>query len=264
MMQDGLFPMKKIGLFVAFIVSFTIVKAQTATDFTALDCAGNTFNLFDELDGGKIIVITWTMPCGACVSGSLTAYNVAQSFEIDYPGKVKMLLVDDFANTPCSAINAWGNSYGITRAIKFSDAAIAMSDYGIAGMPKTIAIAPDRSVIFNENNSVNGDSLQAAINAVLQATTAVDPISSTISKAVVSPNPASGAATIKFELTEMSKVRVSIYSLNGIKIQEISNQDCSIGEHIIPFHHATLSNGLYHIRLEAGLYTTTLPLLLSR
>lgn len=246
------------------MVSFSVAKSQTATDFTALDCAGNTFNLFDELDEGKIIVITWTMPCGACVSGSLTAYNVAQSFETEFPGKVKMLLVDDFANTPCSAINAWGNSNGITRAIKFSDAAIAMSDYGIAGMPKTIAIAPDRNVIFNENNSVDGDSLHAAIDAVLQATTAIDPLPSTISKAVVSPNPASGAATVKFELTQMSKVRVSLYNLNGIEVQEIYHQDCAMGEHIVPFRLSTLSNGFYHVRLEAGSHSTTIPLLLSR
>ena len=255
--------MKKYLILIGFCIYSFVGNAQTATDFTATDCNGNSFNLFSELDAGKIVVITWTMPCGACVAGALTAYNIAQSYEATYPGKVKMLLVDDFGNTPCSAINAWGTSNGITRAIKFSDASIRMNDYGIAGMPKTVAIAPDHSVIFNENNGVNPDSLIAAIDAVL-TTTGIQKIPTAIASAKVYPNPAFQKATLNIGLVKSSAIRVSICDLDGKELEIVYQGDCSVGENLLPIDLSKLTNGIYHIRIEYGNSIKSLPLLVSR
>ena len=255
--------MKKYFVLISLCISSLVSQAQTATDFTATDCNGNSFNLFSELDAGKIVVITWTMPCGACVAGALTAYNIAQSYEATYPGKVKMLLVDDFGNTPCSAINAWGISNGITRAAKFSDESIRMNDYGIAGMPKTIAIAPDHSVIFNENNGVNPDSLIATIDAVL-TTTGIQNIPTAIASAKVYPNPAFQKATLSIDLIKSTAIRVSIYDLDGKQLEIAYQGDGSIGENILPINLSKLSNGIYHIRIEEGNSIKSLPLLVSR
>ena len=255
--------MKKYLILISFCIYSLVSIAQTATDFTVTDCSGNSYNLFSDLDDGKIVVITWTMPCGACVAGALTAYNIAQSYEANYPGKVKMLLVDDFGNTPCSAINAWGTSNGITRAVKFSDASIRMNDYGIAGMPKTVAIAPDRSVIFNENNGVNPDSLQAAIDEVL-TTTAIKNAPDLISNATVYPNPAVLEAIVKLDLIRSTGIKVGIYDLNGKELYIAFRGNCPSGENLLPIDLSKLSNGLYQIRIDDGVNFKNLPLLISR
>ena len=255
--------MKRLFLPLILCLGFFASQAQTATDFTATDCSGNSYNLFSDLDAGKIVVITWTMPCGACIAGSLTAYNIAQSYEATHPGKVKMLLVDDFGNTPCSAITSWGNSNGLTRSVKFSDASIRMNDYGVAGMPKTIAIAPDHSVIFNENNGVNPDNLQAAIDAVL-STTSVKDVAATISNMTVFPNPAGNAATLNLQLIKSSKVEISFYDLQGKRIQKAFSGNCNAGENQIPLDLSEINNGLYQLKIIAGNEVGTLQFLVAR
>ena len=255
--------MKKYLILISFCIPTIVSQAQTATDFTVTDCSGNSYNLFSDLGAGKVVVITWTMPCGACVAGALTAYNIAQSYEVAYPGKVKMLLVDDFGNTPCSSINSWGNSNGLTRTVKFSDASIRMNDYGVAGMPKTIAIAPDHSVIFNQNNGVNPDSLQAAIDAVL-ITTEIKNIPSSLASATVFPNPAFQKATLKIDLVKTAEVRVGIFDLDGKELQIAYQGKCASGENLLPLDLSKLSNGIYHIRIEEGESIKSLPLMVSR
>lgn len=255
--------MKRLVIPVILCLGFFTSQSQTATDFTATDCNGNSYNLFSELDSGKIVVITWTMPCGACVAGSLTAYNITQSYEATYPGKVKMLLVDDFGNTPCSAINSWGNSNGLGRAIRFSDSSIRMNDYGTAGMPKTVAIAPDRSVIFNENNGVNPDSLQASIDAVL-STTSIKNVATLISNMSVFPNPAGNIATLDLQLLNASKVEIIFYDLQGKRIQKAFDGNCHAGENRIPLDLSQINNGIYQVEVFTGSEKSTLQLLIAR
>ncbi len=255
--------MKRLLLSFILCLGCIVIKAQTATDFTAPDCAGNSYNLFSDLDAGKIVVITWTMPCGACVGGALTAYNIVQSYEATYPGKVKMLLADDFGNTACSAINSWASSNGITRAIKFSDASIRMSDYGITGMPKTIAIAPDHTVFFNQNNGVNPDTLQAAIDGIL-STTATKEIPDIISNASVYPNPANQSAVVTLGLIKSEDVAIDVYDLNGKELFSVYHGQCITGKNEIPFNTSQLSTGLYQIRIAGNNKMMSLQLLISR
>ena len=255
--------MKKFSLFLILCLSSMLAFAQTATDFTASDCSGNSYNLFTELDAGKVVVITWTMPCGACVSGALTAYNVAQSYEASYPGRVKMYLCDDFGDTPCSAINTWGNSNGLARAIKFSDSVIRMNDYGIAGMPKTIAIGPDHTVLYNQNNTVNPDSLQAAIEAGL-STTAIKDLNDVISAATIYPNPANQIAIVALDLLKNSDIKIDIYGLDGKKLAQAYHGNCLPGKNDIPLEVSQLRNGLYQIKITNGSHLMSMQLLVSR
>jgi hypothetical protein len=151
------------ALLTAVLMS-NILNAQTAVNFTCKDCNDITHDLFTELDTGSIIVLCLVMPCGGCVAGSLTTYNVVESFKDAYPGKVFMYLCDDYADTNCASLTAWGNSNSLTNTIKFSDAKINMLDYGSTGMPKVVVLGnPEHKVYFNANNSVNPTDLQTAI-----------------------------------------------------------------------------------------------------
>ena len=106
--------MKKIlsTLSMALMLCSTISNAQTAADFTALDCNGVSHNLYTDLGAGKVIVVTWVMPCGSCIGGAASAYNAVQSFATSNPGKVFNYLVDD-AGSSCSSLASWAMANGI-------------------------------------------------------------------------------------------------------------------------------------------------------
>ncbi|MBK9291705.1 MAG: T9SS type A sorting domain-containing protein [Bacteroidetes bacterium] len=148
----------------------------TATNFSVKDCAGLQYTLFDELNAGKVVVLTWTMPCGSCVLPLKTTYNVVQSFQNSHPGMVQMILADDYANTSCSSIDLWANSNGLTNTRRFSNPAIRMLDYGSNGMPKVVVVGgPDKTVFYNANDAVDHVALQSAIQQAISVVTALDP-----------------------------------------------------------------------------------------
>lgn len=141
-------------------------SASVATDFIANDCNGNPHHLYEELDEGKIVVIAWIMPCNTCITDPLNAYNLVKSYENTHPGRVIFYLADDYADSPCAAISGFGNFYGMTDCEKFASAQVNMDGYGIAGMPKIVALGgTNHLVYFNKNQSTEG--LQAAIDKAL-------------------------------------------------------------------------------------------------
>ena len=148
--------MRKLTLFITLsLISVGIVFAQ-ATDFTTDDCNGVTHNLFDSLDAGNVIVISWVMPCGPCATYTLPAYAAVQSFASSHPGQVDFYLVDDYANTACPTLVNWGISNSMSINTAFSSSSINMSDYGSSGMPKVVVLGnANHSVFYNENDDKN-------------------------------------------------------------------------------------------------------------
>ncbi|MDD3877758.1 MAG: hypothetical protein PHT69_14150 [Bacteroidales bacterium] len=155
------------------ILSFFISEgiSQTATNFTVTDCDSVTYDLFSEIDSGKVIVLCWVMPCPPCVVPTKTAFNVVKRYQTSHPGKVLFFLVDDYANTTCSTLNSWAQTNEIITSSfsrKFSNPAIDMTHYGTPGMPKIVVVGGTaRSVYYNENTIVNVSALKKAINNAL-------------------------------------------------------------------------------------------------
>lgn len=55
--------MKRTLLLSLSILFSVLTFAQTtATDFSVDDCKGDFYNLFTELDAGKVVIIAWVMP----------------------------------------------------------------------------------------------------------------------------------------------------------------------------------------------------------
>lgn len=243
--------MKRLIFTSFFALLFSISFAQTAVNFNCNDCSGANHDLFTELDEGKVIVICWVMPCGSCVGPSLTTSNVVRSFATTHPDKVKMYLVDDYANTNCNSINSWANSNGILPAAMFSNSAIKMEDYGSAGMPKIVVVGDvNHAVFYNANNSVNASALQTAINTALDATiTGVPEDVGKSSSIEIFPNPSNTSSTIVFSLEKSSDVKVTIHDQLGHEISETSFAGLPQGENTIEISTADMSNGVYFIRL---------------
>ena len=166
-----------LTLILAGVTSVSV--AQTAVNFTCNDCAATSHDLYTELNAGKVIVLCWVMPCGACTGPALTTYNVVQSYQANNPNTVFMYLCDDYGNTTCASLNSWANNIGVTNTIRFSNSAIDMMDYGSTGMPKIVVVGgSNHTVYYNSNNTVDATNLQNAINSALLATGINEPGSS--------------------------------------------------------------------------------------
>jgi hypothetical protein len=240
--------MKKLITAIMVLALTTFGHAQTAVDFTANDCSGTTYNLFTELNSGKVIVLCWVMPCATCVGPALTTYNVVNSYGLSNPNTVYMYLCDDVGNTACSVLNNWGNNNGIYDVPRFSNSVINMMDYGSTGMPKIVVLGgASHTVFYNVNNTVNSNDLQNAINAALTAT-GINSLSTDLKSLNVYPNPARGNAELKADLTQPGNAFIQLYNLSGKVVQNIFKGELTAGEQRISIDLQGLNAGMYLVK----------------
>ena len=230
-------------LILIFIATFSV--AQTATDFTVDDCNGTSFNLYSELDAGKVIVLCWVMPCGPCATGAGYAQDAAQSFASSHPGIVKFYLADDFANSDCSYLNAWAGNYQLFPEASFSNSLISMNDYGGPGMPKVVVIGPDKQVYYNvNNNQITEAGVVDGINQALSGTVSIsdNPIDNISFNYLYTYN--------KIELKHSISTPISINIFNNlgelVKIDHIEDLNS------ITIDVKDLNKGLYILKINSG------------
>ena len=206
-----------IFLFLSLFSFSTFYFQDTATDFTASDCDGIIHNLFSELDSGKVIVLTWVMPCGPCATHAINAYSAASNFQTTNPNRVKFYLIDDFANTSCQSLLSWGDSYGLDSATLFSNPDIDMNDYGQIGMPKIVVVGgAQHKIYFNENSSTFG--INVAIQQALNDLPNMVPSESGIFKAKLFPNPATHKLKFIYTNKDPLKIKIEIFNMLGERI----------------------------------------------
>jgi len=246
--------MKKLLTILFLALAIGSTNAQTATNFNCNDCSGVNHDLFSELDSGKVIVMVWVMPCGACAGPATTAFNTVQNFQATHPNKVYLYLVDDYANTSCNSLNTWANGLGITQnawSLRFSNSAIDMMDYGSTGMPKTVVVGgSSHSVYYNVNNTTNQAALQNAINSALSAT-GIQEAGEGMSLNVF-PNPASENATVRFSLDKSSEINISLYDLQGKLIRDLFSGFRNAGSNEFSFDTSEYPAGNYMLRISDG------------
>ena len=238
----------------------------TATDFTVNDCTGSSHHLFSELDAGKIVVIAWVMPCGACAAQSLAAYNAVQSYATSNPNQVSFYLVDDVANTSCNSLTTWGNTNSMPNSTKFSDASISMSDYGASGMPKIVVLGgANHTVEYNAISGVTTSAVQQAINSLLSASGIEEITNGTTSKMIVFPNPAANKYSVNYTLDKPSTVSIELYTVNGQLIQTVMTKDQQKGTFSYDFSTENeLENGVYIVKLKTVEFTESIKFIIEK
>jgi len=246
--------MKKLTLFIALsLINISIVFAQ-ATDFTTDDCNGITHNLFDSLDAGNVIVISWVMPCGPCATYTIPAYAAVQSFASSHPGQVDFYLVDDYANTPCPTLVNWGNSNNLPLNTAFSSSDISMSDYGINGMPKVVVLGgSDHTVFYNQNDShITFNGAQTAISDALSAPLAVSDHQSSKFGLISFPNPTqNGKLNVSYSIDNNGPINFEIINILGKTVLTLDEQiPKTIGQDNITFDISKLTKGTYFLRFS--------------
>ena len=249
--------MKKLLLPLVYflLAGITNISAQTATDFTLNDCSGASHSLFSELDGGKVIVITWVMPCSACIGVAGTAAATVQGYASSNPGRVKFYLVDDIGNTSCNSLNNWANANSINTDAAFSNAMIKMTDYGSQGMQKTVVLGgADHSIFYTLNDATPPVSvLKTAIDNALASTASVSENHNLIlGISSVFPNPVVNYTNISYNLNKSSNVTIDVFNLLGEKVTGVSLGIQSSGKQEYRLSLESFKEGIYFIRLNAG------------
>jgi len=228
--------------------------SQTATNFTCADCSGITYDLFTQLDSGKVVVICWVMPCGSCVAPSVTTYNTVSSYQSTFPGRVLFFLADDFANTNCATLTGWADANNLPESSfsrRFSNAAIDMSDYGNPGMPKVVVLAGlNHQVFFNVNDVISQAPLQSAIDSALAATGTHD---ITTGRSTVGVYP---TVTDRYLYLTLNESRTDLKSIKVFNTQGICLKTISVDNTVLtdPFSIDVtgLAKGMYLISVTAG------------
>lgn len=71
-------------------------------------------------------------------------------------------------------------------------------------------------------------------------------------KVTVAPNPAENQTTVNFSLEQSEKVMITVFNLNGQKMQVVDLGQQTAGNHETSLDLSTLSTGLYVVKVEAG------------
>jgi hypothetical protein len=244
------------------------IAQTTATNFNVKDCSGTNHDLYTELDAGKVVVISWVMPCASCIGPTLTAYNKVKTYATSHPGRVLFYLSDDVANTSCSSLTSWANTNKITNVPVFSDKAVKMSDYGASGMPKVVVLAGKaHSILFNQNNGVDATKLSDAIDKGLNLSTGFKDNTNGVNSFNVSlfPNPISNnSTTLNYVLAKSTDVTIGIYNTLGEKMKSFQFQNQAMGKQQLILNVELFNNGIYFIKVSAGEYSQTLKFIINK
>ena len=249
--------MKKLLLISISVFSANFITAQTATNFTANDCAGTSHDLYTELDAGKVIVLDFVMPCSTCIAPSQTAYNIAQSYATSNPGRVKYYLSSDDGNDACSAISSWGSTNSITSPdAVFATTSVVEASFGTGGMPKIVVIGRSTHKIFYTHNGagISSSALQTAIDSALVPASPNSVTGPTEKSSIVSviPNPVVTTADLVYSLPSNSFVTIQLYNILGEKMRTVFTGLQSAGNNRFNMNCTELENGIYFAKIITG------------
>lgn len=245
--------MKKLITSLAMLLLITsIAFGQTAVNFTVNDCNSTSTDLFTQLDAGKVVVITWVMPCGACIGVASSASNTVAGYASSNPGGVLFYLVDDFANTTCSSLSSWASTNSITPDATFSNAAVKISDYGSYGMQKTVVLGgASHTVYYNVVGVVNTANMQTAINSALAAT-GINDTPEIDFQLKAFPNPVADKLSVSYLLKQPDNVKLEVVNMLGEKVKEITNGKQTAGQHDIMVGTEDLNTGVYFLKVSSN------------
>lgn len=261
--------MKKILLSLTMLLTSSITFFGQ-TDFNVTDCAGTPHQLFSELDGGKVVVLVWVMPCSSCITGAKTAYNAAQSFASSNPGRVVYYLIDD-AGGNCGTLSSWATTNTITPSSVFANTGnvINMTNYGsTSGMPKVVVLGGNAHAIFY--NQINSGFNQAAITTAItnalasQNSIGINENASTDFELSLFPSPVSSIAKISYTLEQTTDVCFDVYNMLGEKVKTIAIEKQIAGKLETQINIESLCNGVYFVQLKADNRTEVIKFSIKR
>ncbi|MGQ0827968.1 MAG: T9SS type A sorting domain-containing protein [Bacteroidota bacterium] len=245
--------MKKTYLILmGMLLMMGMAFSQTAVNFTANDCNGNSHDLFTELNSGKIVVISFVMPCGTCIAPTLAADAAVQSYASSNPGQVLFYVSDDLGTTSCSTLNSWESTNSITSDATFANTAVKMSQYGTGTMNRVVVLGgTSHTVYYNVGSGVSQSAIQSAINTALSAT-GINDNSKVDFQLSIFPNPVTDKFSVTYSLLQSDNIKLEVVNLLGEKVKEIVSEKQSAGQHESSVGTEDMNAGVYFLKVTAN------------
>jgi hypothetical protein len=110
------------------------------------------------------------------------------------------------------------------------------------------------------------DTIQAAVQAVIgvgnSGSAGIPPQTCALQQNY--PNPFNPSTTIKFQLAEAGRAKLTVFDISGREVAVVLNEQKPAGYYQVQFHGNNISSGIYFYRLETEKYTETKKMLMIR
>lgn len=136
---------------------FDSAKTTPAVDFSVQDANGNTVSLSDFY-GKPIIINFWATWCGPC-KRELPAFN---NMHAKYGNDVQFMMVNltdgsvDTVDGVKSFVSDNGYSFPLFLDVEYQ----CMGAYSISGIPRTIFIASDGNIVYEQVGAISEENLE--------------------------------------------------------------------------------------------------------
>jgi len=216
---------------IVIIAGISFAKAQ-APNFTQTDIYGNTYNLYDQLDLGKVVVIDfYAIGWPSCMTNAAPLDTIFQN----YQSQLFMYGIESYGGDS-AAIEQFKLDHGPISYPMFSteDNDSILSLYSVYGTPKYYVVCPDSSY-----RSVNFNDITGMIDTCLAHMVNIE----TVKKSNINIYSNSNKIVVNGNFKNFDNINLSIYDLTGKKIetkQIISN------------------NNLFYVHYTQGIYIVKL------
>lgn len=258
---------KSLFVSIALMFVITISKAQTAMQFSGVDCNSNPVDLFADLDAGKAVILHFYMPsCGSCPPPAQKIQAMANKINAIQPGMVKGYAFPFQNSTTCTYSSSWVSSNNLSTLYAPMDSgATQVAYYGGFGMPTVVLLGgTDHRVMFSTQSFSTSDTtiMRDSILNLLNGSTGIADLTNIGSSFTVFPNPASDNVSINLDLKESSNLLIDVTDIAGKQVAIISKEKQN-GIVTKQFGTTVLPNGNYFIRVQVNGKTTTQKLTIN-
>jgi subtilisin family serine protease len=194
------------------------------------------------------------------------------------PGTAQFRAID---NDNTSPENPWGVYDGFTKTEKWdalsggtTHAQEGPTDVSMVIGTGSVSIAANDSAVVGfavlaasdlQNLQASTDAARQKWNAGLTETQRISqqiPLSFSLYQNY--PNPFNPSTRIRYDLPSEGHVTLGVYNLIGQEVARVVDSRQSAGRHEVPFMTSNLSSGVYFFRIQAGRFTETRKMVLSK
>jgi hypothetical protein len=236
------FSRKLLGLIILVLFVFSLSYAQIiAPDFTLTDTKGNTYNLYQELDAGKTVVLDFfTLSCGSCADGVPVIEQVWQNGGAN-GSDLWVWGIESYYGSN-SAIDSFINYHGGTYpCFSTTGSETILALYQVNYTPRYFVVGPNR-----EMKIVTADNVQEAVNSTLSVpiNTIAVPGDETRLISIEPVNPVS----VSYYSRSNTYVSFEVYDLLG-NLKNKFTVSTTRGYHTVNVGYTGLDKGYYILRM---------------
>lgn len=247
----------KTFILTAGVLTAAVTQAQTtAMNYAFTDCAGNTQEIFADLDAGKAVILEFFMTsCSPCVTAGGQLEAMKTDLLAEYPGMIKSYAFGYSNSYTCSAINNWVTSNGFT-SIPSDSGGAQVAYYGGMGMPTIVILGggPAHLVLGSPYIGFSTSDTTTMANDIRNSLNSLGAKEhqTIVNQLNLYPNPASTQINVSFNLVQTANVVMDVLDLTGRLVTNITNEKMQAGNVNKTITTTALAKGNYLVRIRAN------------